>query len=50
MVSLIKIMLREIIITAIIIEIIVNQSGATIFCIFGFDEVNIMSGMIAKGN
>jgi hypothetical protein len=49
-VSLIKTILREMIIAAITIAITVNQNGATIFCIFCFDEVNIMSGMIAKGN
>lgn len=50
MASLIKTILREIMIAAITIAIVVNQTGDTNLCIFCFDEVNIMSGMIANGN
>ena len=48
--SLISFILSEMIIAAITIAVIVSQIGATIACIFFLDDVNIISGTIAKGN
>ena len=48
--SLIIFILSKIIIAAITIAVIVSHIGATIACIFFLDDVNIISGTIAKGN
>jgi hypothetical protein len=48
--SLINFILSKMIIAAITIAVIVSQIGATIACIFFLDDVNIISGTIAKGN